>query len=209
MPDDRNEFQFAPSVDTLRQFLPYYLTGEQQNRLAKELSDFDSNKPFYILNTTLYQDELLQGDGWTKLMVANLETGDRKSIQGLLLSNSCDISPENKRDLPTSVTFAPIVEVDQLKSWLAASQLEPNKIDNKLRDIRDQNVSSIFYLPPGGPFTKEHVALLGQVHSMPIKMFQAALGRTKLFTLDTLGFYVFIVKLSIHFCRLREHVNRA
>ena len=49
--------------------------------------------------------------------------------------------------------------------------------------------------------------LLDDLHSMPIELHgQAA---EKLFTLSMAGFYLFVLKLSVHFCRLHENVDRS
>ena len=73
--------------------------------------------------------------------------------------------------------------------------------------IRAQGVTSIFYLPADDLLEEEHVALLDDLHSMPLEAHgQAA---EKLFTLSMAGFYLFVFKLSVHFCRLHENVDRS
>ncbi len=71
--------------------------------------------------------------------------------------------------------------------------------------MRAQEVTNVFYLPAGGPFEEEHIVLLDNVHSMP---FAAHDEGEKLFTLSMAGFYLFAFKLSVHFCRLQENVDR-
>ena len=75
-----------------------------------------------------------------------------------------------------------------------------------LTAIRDQRVTSIFHLPEGawGP---EGIVLLGTIHAHPLDDFLAK-DRTRLFTLSQYAFYIFLVKLSIHFTRMQENVRR-
>jgi hypothetical protein len=55
--------------------------------------------------------------------------------------------------------------------------------------------------------SEDHIALLDDLHTLPLGMFQKA-DRPKLFTLSQVGFYLFVVKLSIHFCRFSEGISR-
>jgi hypothetical protein len=151
----------------------------------------------------------LQGDGWTKIEILDFATGARDKIKGVLLSNSCDINPNNPRDFPPRIVFAPLIPlqayVDLLRS---ASVLKPEQIEAKLDSIRKQRVTSLFYLPEGGGLDADHIAILDDLHNVPLKMFLKEVDRVKLFTLGQMGFYLFLLKLSIHFCRFQEGVAR-
>ena len=57
----------------------------------------------------------------------------------------------------------------------------------------------------GGHLEEDYVVLLDDLHSIPLASHP---GDQKLFTLSMAGFYLFIFKLSVHFCRLHEHVDR-
>lgn len=52
-----------------------------------------------------------------------------------------------------------------------------------------------------------HVALLDDLHSMPMEVYKEA--AEKLFTCSMEGLYLFVFKLSVHFCRLHENVDRS
>ena len=43
---------------------------------------------------------------------------------------------------------------------------------------------------------------------MPVAAHVDASDREKLFTLSNTGFYMLVLELSVHFCRLQEKVNR-
>lgn len=193
------------TVEQIQEHLPKYLTPKQQQDLFEQLRDFE-NRNYY---TTLYAAEILQGDGWTKIEIINFATGARDKIKGILLSNSCDIAPENSPEFPPRIVFAPLIPLRAFDELLKRSTtLKPEQIDSKIDAIRKQRVTSLFYLPPGGDLDGDHVALLDDLHSIPLQTFLAEAERTKLFTLGQMGFYLFLLKLSIHFCRFQEGIAR-
>jgi len=197
-------------ADVLRQQIPYYLTAPpDQRKFLKELKSLgDGAKSGYFISpqSDPYLDEMLQGDGWRNFQIFLFEAMRQRSVRGIVLSNTCDISPENKRDLPPKVIFAPIVKLSQIQKRFVENNLPEEKIASKTEAIRSQKTTNIFYLPADGPLDDEYVALLDDLHSMPVKTHQQQ--TKKLFTLSMAGFYLFIFKLSIHFCRLHESVNR-
>jgi len=184
------------------------LSDADKVSLADALADFPNNAEYY-LGANVPDVDTLQGDGWTSLQVVDFGSLERRSIKGIILSNSCDISPENKRGLPTRLSFAPIIKLSAYVALLKASKLRGAAIENKLQSIKSQKVTSIFYLPPGGELEEEYIALLDDLHSMPAQSFFGMQERKNLFTLSQLGFYVFVFKLSVHFCRFHEGVHRA
>jgi hypothetical protein len=193
------------SVESIKEQIPYYLAEDKKTALAKALADFPDRFDYYI---SRYEDEVLQGDGWFGLSAFNFESAQKRPIKGIILSNSCDIDPENRRDLPVNLTFAPIVKLSSYVALLKNSNLDPARVRSKLDAIRLQKVTSCFYLPKGGKLEDEYVALLDDVHSLPFSCFSSQEPRGKLFTLSQAGFYMFLVKLSLHFCRFHEEVER-
>ncbi|MEY3786919.1 MAG: hypothetical protein RLZ75_1126 [Pseudomonadota bacterium] len=194
------------TTESIQDQIPYYLTKEAKENLAKELNNF-SEKTNYFTNR--YQKEVLQGDGWLYLPVINPESGERKLIKGILISNSCDIDPENIRDLPIKVSFAPIIRLNQFEKLLLQEIAEPDRIKAKISSIKAQKITSLFYLPKGGKLEEEYVALLNDIHSIPYKKLIDEKDQSKLFTLNQIGFYIFLFKLSVHFCRFHENIDRS
>ena len=182
---------------------PDYLTRPEKTRLAEALEQYE-NANYY---TRMWPDDLLQGDGWSGLDIISVENGDRGRVKGITLSNSCDIDPTNRRDMPARITFAPLVTLRGFKDRLSEAGMAANQIDDKIAAIRKQYVTSLFYLPTGANLSEDHIALLDDLHTLPLRMFQNA-DRPKLFTLSQAGFYLFVVKLSIHFCRFSEGISR-
>jgi hypothetical protein len=198
-------------TDLLQQQIPYYLTADPAHKLLlteiKSLSEGADKGYFIPKKNDAYATEMLQGDGWAGFQVLSFTSGDRKMIRGIVLSNSCDVSPENERVLPLRVTFAPIMKLNNLRTRFMERGIRSEQIDQRLQAIRSQSVTNMFYLPADGPLDEEYVALLEDLHSMPIAAHQLAAG--KLFTLSMVGFYLFVFKLSVHFCRLHENVDRS
>jgi hypothetical protein len=192
------------TFEQIHDYLPQYLTPKKQRALADALADFE-NRDYY---TQLYPDEMLQGDGWSSIEIMRFETGDRDRIKGILLSNSCDIDPKNRRDFPPRIVFAPLVRLEAYIKRLADA-VDQKVLDNKLTAIRKQTVSSLFYLPAGAELTAEHIAILDDLHTIPLATFLSEASRAKLFTLGQMGFYLFLMKLSIHFCRFQEGIDRS
>jgi hypothetical protein len=192
------------TADQIRQSIPRYLTSLQQEELVRQLNDFE-NRSYY---TTYFPDEILQGDGWSSLEIIRFENGARDKIKGILLSNSCDIDPANRHDLPARIVFAPLVRLDTYRTLLE-SRFSARQIDSKLTAIRRQHVTSLFFLPREGQLAAEYIAILDDLHTIPLHVFQKEPQREKLFTLNRMGFYLFILKLSIHFCRFQDGVIRS
>lgn len=193
------------TAEDIKEQIPYYLTQEDKDELIKALNGFPGKMNYY---TAKCQDELLQGDGWNSLDIINIETTERKSIKGILLSNSCDISPENRREIPPSIVFAPIIPLISYEQLLARTGIDSNKISSKISSIKQQRVTSLFYLPKGGCLEADYIAVLDDLHSLPAPRFYRNTDKRKEFTLSQAGFYLFLLKLSIHFCRFHEKVFR-
>lgn len=194
------------TLDTIEAHIPYYLTREQKEGLAKALADFRETPVDYYINK--YPDEVLQGDGWPELEVIRFEDGGRSQIKGIVLSNTCDIAPGNVRAIPPKLVFAPIIKLSNYAMLLTAAELNSDQIDSKLQAIREQSVTTIFYLPAGAGLDDDYIALLDDLHTIPAHAFTTGQDRPKLFTLSMIGFYLFLFKLSVHFCRFHEEVVR-
>ena len=185
--------------------IPYYLSQKAKEHLAKALDQFPRQIDYY---TNLYKEEFLQGDCWTSVDVLRFEDGAKKSIRALLLSNSCDAAPENKRDLPTKLSFASMVKLERYVDLLKNAGLDQKQIEAKVVAIKEQRVTSLVYFPKGAALEEDYVALLDDIHTVPSQAFIARNEKTKLFALSNVGFYLFVLKLSVHFCRLHEEVVR-
>ncbi|HUX54727.1 MAG TPA: hypothetical protein VMV56_09955 [Williamwhitmania sp.] len=193
------------TADSIQSQIPFYLAQEAKDNLAKALSDFPRSIDYYI---NLFPETVLQGDGWNSFVVFDISNGNRKVIRGILLTNSCDVAPENQREFPPLFTFAPIIKLNNYAQKLLDAGISQQQIDSKIVSIKEQKITNLFYLPRGAQLQDDYIALLGDVHTVPKQIFEAREDRQKLFTLSQVGFYLFVLKLSVHFCRFHEGVAR-
>lgn len=91
---------------------------------------------------------------------------------------------------------------------MLSAGIKHESVDAKLNAIREQSVTSMFYVPKGAALEEDCIALLDDLHTVPLVRFNKSEDRKKLFTLGTVGFYLFLFKLSVHFCRFHENVQR-
>ncbi len=196
-------------VENLQKQIPYYLTASDQEALIIELKALASGKSVdYILSRyhDSFKEQMLQGDGWKGFELFLFESGKRLSVRDMVLSNSCDIEPINNRDIPTRVVFAPLVKLSAYKALLDKSGINAEKVNAKIASIKAQKTMNIFYLPASGPLVEDYLVRFDEAHSMPTA---AHKEQEKLFTLSQIGFYVFVLKLSVHICRFQEEVKRS
>jgi hypothetical protein len=206
MPESGTSDSMMITAEQIRDHIPKYLTPQKQGELVEQLRNFE-NRSYY---TTLYPDDILQGDGWSSIQIIRFDDGARDKIKGILLTNSCDIDVSNPRDLAPRIVFAPLIRLaDYEEALKRRTTLKPQQIDAKVDAIRKQRVSSLFFLPRGAGLDADHMAILDDLHSIPLNSFREEIGRLKLFTLGQMGFYLFLLKLSIHFCRFQEGISRS
>jgi hypothetical protein len=97
-------------AESIKRQIPFYLSSEDKRALVENLWAISKGEDTdYILSNYYndFQDQMLQGDGWRGLLVYSFETNEVRPIRGIILSNSCDVDPSNKRDLPVRLSFAP------------------------------------------------------------------------------------------------------
>lgn len=205
-------------VEQLQQHLPSYLSSEDRRLLSSALRDIASGVTsgyFLSNNQDVFINQMLQGDGWRGFQLYIHEQGNVRSTRGLVLSNSCDVSPDNKRDTLPKVTFAPLVRLSQYERVLYVAlkkegnnKMTEDKVREKISAIKSQKVTNIFYIPAGTVLEEDYVVRLDEAQSMPLSMHANSGEAEKIFTLNNVGFYMLIFKLSVHFCRLHEEVQR-
>jgi len=147
------------------------------------------------------------GDGWQGFIAINFHTGQRKDVSGVILSNSCDVSTDNSRSLPVNIVFAPLVSLSQYEQLLLANGKSSAQVGSQFNEIRNQKVTSMFYLPRLSGVIEESIILLDDIHVHPLRDF-LEVSHEPLFQLNQFAFYLFLIKLSIHFCRFQEDIQR-
>ncbi|WP_394550027.1 hypothetical protein [Pantoea sp. SGAir0183] len=199
-------------IEDLKEQIPYYLTQDQQIGLLRALEDFPDKTEYYLGNYHQdLKDMVLQGDIFQELPVFKFtqgEVAESKGIKGIIISNSCDIAPENTRSRPMKVLFAPLVDFEKWRAYLLSKGVQPQSVESQLEAIKEQKVTNIIYLPQSTAFP-DSVVFLDDVYQIPSNALAEKIQKSdKLITLSQVGFYIFLFKLSIHFCRFHEKVER-
>lgn len=138
-------------------------------------------------------------------------TYDKDYIRALMISNTCDIDVADKdRYIPKEVSFVPIVPMsDYIDSIQADHRIRP-QVDSIKESLRNQQYSNLFYLPSGKDF-EEHIALLDQPFWYPsdeLSEILSAVIANRVVSLSQWAYYLFVLKLSYHLCRLPEADDR-
>jgi hypothetical protein len=193
-------------LDESRVFLPKFLSAAEHDQLLKELGQFPTAAAYYLPHE-MKEPEVLQADGWRGFVVADLGTGERKDVSGVVLSNSCDIDLSNRRTLIPRVIFAPLISVANYRARLSGAGMVDNKIERHISAIRQQAVTNIFHLPSMSYGPEESIILFDDIHVQPVNMFLHG-NRSRIFRLSQVAFYAFLLKISIHFTRMQEGVRR-
>lgn len=198
------------SANDIIDHLPTYLSLDAKVGLKKALNDFANSRDekFY---TERHKGDLLQGDIWSSVPIINYSSREIVIKQALVLSNTCDMANGDSRTIISDVTVAPIMRLQRYEEILRRLSgikdgINEDTIESKLSAIRRQDVTNIFYLPDSG--SGEKIVLLDRTTSIPAEHFPTQ-KEENLSTLNMLGFYMLIFKLSVHFCRLHEGVDRA
>jgi len=193
------------ALEQVRLFLPKYLSPSRQTDLWNELRSFPNNRSIYSTRDT--EHDILQGDGWRGFIAIDFHSLARKIVSGLVLSNSCDISADHRLPLVTNIAFVPVIRLDRYDELLKAAGQTEQQRHSVSETMRRQEVTSLMHLPPIHDVMLESVALFTDVRSHPTDDFRAG-ERSLLFRLSDFGFYLFLFKLSIHFTRMLEGVER-
>lgn len=210
-PAQRTEAVESPllSPDDLRRFMPTFLSQGSEKAFLDEVKAFakDEARPLYS-SALNHMPMLFQGDGLNGLTIIRLPSMTTKIGRGLLLSNTCDVDPSNKRMFDASLTYAPIFSLQRYTDALRASFPE-ERVANHEREIRQQRITSMFFLPQGENLNEDCFAFLDRVISSSSEVVaRETVPETRLFVLSDFGAWLLALKLSIHFCRIRDQVDR-
>jgi hypothetical protein len=155
-----------------------------------------------------------------KLMFVNLPHSDARPLPAFVLSNTCDIDPSNERLYPTRIVYAPIFQLEKYRNALIEDHVKigrykQEKIDAHIEAIKKQFISHILFLPKGYGLMHDSIVFFDRLNNCPLDTLNSknldSKNKTneRLFSLSDYGFYLFLVKLSIHFTRIREKVKRS
>lgn len=196
----------VPSLESLRTLLPPYLSGETAAKLFSELGKLPDLDPFFSLGEVDW-DLVKQGDGWHGLTAFVFATGERRVRKGVILSNTCDVSTSNPRRTEPNVVFCPLVSVSRFRDRLLANGCARDEVEGYLQALRSQRITNLMHFPAQPTSDDEMLIIFDDVRSQPLESFLSA-ERAGLFRLTQAAFYLLLMKLSIHFCRVGEGVAR-
>ena len=84
-----------------------------------------------------------------------------------------------------------------------------NQIESHLLELKKQRITQIFYLPKLDGILEESIVFLDRVFHIPNDCIdRSKLSNQRIFTLSDFGNYLFVFKLSLHFNRIQDKVER-
>ncbi len=198
-------------LDNLRIYLPKYLSPDTENKLVADLSDFPDN-----IDKRMYgfigkeQDIVYQGDTLKKLPCVYLPSTTVKKLDSIVLSNTCDVDVKNIRKFPSNLLYSPIFSLKKYRDiLLKKSEDSEESVNSHISDIKRQKISQILYLPVGAGFTEDKIVFFDQMCNCDNNYVERVeLNKTRVNSLSQYGFYVLLYKVSIHFTRFQEKVDR-
>jgi hypothetical protein len=201
------------SLEDIKLYLPKYLSSDSEENLFQNLKDFPNNiykRMYSNLNLTKdYKDIILQGDGMKGLLVINLPDKKVKKADVVIISNTCDIDQRNPRLHTSSICYSPIINLEKFISSLKTRNIRKSRIDSFVNSLKKQQISQIFFLPKGEKLASDSFIFFGKITSCNNDyVSRKNLHKMRIFSLSNYGFYIFLFKLSIHFSRIREEVER-
>jgi len=195
--------------ETIRLFLPKYLSPDAQQNLLDCIKDFPDNidSRFY---TNYLKDKpvLYQGDGIQQMPISNFPSSETSKQNGIVFSNTCDTDLENQRLFPSRIIYAPIVELSKYKRFLEHNSIAETRIDNHISTIKKQEITQIFYLPSNASFNEATVFMDRLNNCSNEYVNRDKLPKHRIFTLSNYGYYLFLLKMSLSMMRIHEKVDR-
>lgn len=199
-------------LNKITSHLPTYLNPESKKKLFKELKSFPNNidSRIYTENKTLSDSILYQGDIINEQPLIFFPKLNVTKKRVFIISNTCDMDLNNNRPTTPQVSYCPIIDLKAYKNMVEKSAYYSNhiKLESHLESIRNQRVTTMFYLPEKGSCS-ESVVLFDFVQTIRLDKKQLEnMLNNRVLKLGDYGFYLFLVKFSIHFTRIEEGVNR-
>jgi hypothetical protein len=196
-------------LDDIKLYLPKYLSPETEQKLLEDLSEFPSNIDERMY-TNLESEIIFQGDCIKNLLIISLPNTETMKTNSIIISNTCDIDVSNKRKFSSNIIYTPLIKLEKYKELLISYNIySETSIKNHIEDIKKQRITQIFYLPPSEKINEENIVFFDRVCSCDNRYLKRSnISEIRLFSLSQYGFYLFLFKLSIHFTRMYEGIDR-
>lgn len=204
------------SFEEIQKYLPQYLSATSQHILFEELKKFPHNMDQRLYSNYGIEDgTIYQGDGINGLMVINFPGNEIREMPVMVLSNTCDIKPSNVRFFSPRIVYTPIFDLEKyrlmlIEEFVETGQIEVQSINDHIKTIKQQLSTHIIYLPKRPGLENDSIVFLDRLNNYPTEGISIEdIKNKRLFTLSNYGFYLLLVKLSIHFTRVRESIDRS
>jgi hypothetical protein len=207
--------------DHFQLLLPPYLVEPEKTRLKEALKQFmpeyrGLQVDYANFYKKYYHNYFMQSDLVKEIRLPfwNAVTGTytKSYTDAIIVSNTCDISYQNNRDVnPKQCLLAPILDFREYMQDLQKQGYDEPKVKAFEQNVKSQLLTNIFYLPAHFTAGKEYIALLDRIFWFPIGELHSYIGTIeddRIISLSHYGFYLFILKLSYHLCRLPEQCDR-
>lgn len=212
-------------IEYIERFLPKYLSKDLRESLISNLKEeFPfSNDPYKLYKRIEEKEVFYQGDGMIDIHFSRLNVQkkgfDLKYLPAVIISNTCDIASENDRDYPPYVNFAAIYKLEDFITFMQRIGVKQKRIETFKTNLKNNKITSLFYLPEyrveGKEIISESLIRFDDTSSIPCHIINEKYDKSykqdngdRLFSFSDYGFYLFLFKLSIHYCRIREGVFR-
>lgn len=205
-------------IDDLSKILPPELTEQKKGRLQEGLNQFlkvNNNKDKYYTDFYLKSSNshFLQGDLIREIRFPvfnkSIRQYEKLYFDALLISNTCDVDDsEKKRNVAKQAILAKLVPLE-----LFIESLGENGVKNSadiITQIKNQQFSNVIYLPQTKS-NKEYLAYFDDLSIIDIdelNTLKDEINSNRIDSLDYFGYYLFVFKISYHFCRLPEESHR-
>lgn len=218
-------------INNFERLLPSYLREEGKHRLRKALEQFSPNRGEVGLENLSQSKEsidysnffsdispnyFMQGDMLNSVRIVDWDEEIDDYYSGfssvMLISNTCDVTQENERSLNYKQSLlAPVISVEEYFADLEDTGYSVDKIKSYHTSLKKQEISNLIYIPRNDINGKEYIVFLDKIIWHPSKTLQKQvknLEDSRFISLSNFGFYLVILKISYHLCRLPEEVDR-
>jgi len=191
-------------------FLPQYLSDSSKNSLRESLKQFPENIDERLYSKHIIDESsILQGDGIEGMDVYDVSSQRTYQSPCLVISNTCDIDLRNKRFSPINVCCVPIYNFAKIADNLRSKHNKSHPVEDYLKAMQRQEISHCFYLPSGGGLKYDGIAFFDKMISFTnSEKIHEKFKLNRFFSLSLYGFYLFLFKLSYHFTRIAEGIDR-
>lgn len=197
-------------INDLQITLPPYLSAQSTDELFADIEKFPEHYGELYTSYLPEPNILYQGDGISGLpmLYADGECTDITLKASIILSNTCDMDSRNKRKYSTYILYCPIFKLTEFRKGIE-STYGKNTADSLISGIKKQACTSVLYLPAWQSDQDEGIVFLDRIfHIHSSKIDLSRVSENRIFSLSNFGFYLLLLKLSIHFCRMQEKVDR-